>query len=563
MLGMTVRICSSISVVAGLHLLRALAGSFVGLVKAFVLNAIFCTALLGAPPTVKYLFPSGAQRGTTAQISAKGEFSRWPVMAWASTGALQVACGDEKGKLQVAVDSAALPGVHWIRLYDDEGASKPIPFVIGNLSEVVEKTSNDSPAMAETLPSSPVTVNGRLEKRDDVDVYVVELAGGQTLVASLVANESLASPMDGVLQILTENGTVLAQNDDWHGIDPQLVFTAPEVGKYLLRIFAFPAQPDSRIGLAGGEDFLYRLTVTTTPFVDYPWPLAVQQNEPTVVELIGWNTAEPNNRQTIIAAGNPRTMAGDRLAGNLSLLVEPHACPTETEPSAADQPQPLELPVTISGRLAATGDRDVYRFSAKGGETVLFQLDGRRLGSPIDAILEITDEAGKSLVRTDDVKQKRDPELSWKAPADGMYQVAVADLHESSGERYIYRLRATRAQPDFHIKSAEHSFQGAVGKPVEITVEIDRQHGFDQEIAIVAERLPEQIKAEPVISAASGETAKNVKIVLTANAPYSGPLRIVGRGKGEQPIDRQATYQVADDAELGELWITFRAAKPD
>ncbi|MEX2138644.1 MAG: PPC domain-containing protein [Pirellulales bacterium] len=551
---------STSSIRIHLHYLRNLR-SVIGV--TFALNLICCAAAQGAPPAVKYLFPAGAQRGVTTEITANGDFSNWPPKTWASHPGVHVSCGQEKGKLSFTVEPNTGAGVHFIRLYDDEGASKPMPFVVGNLPEVVEKSSNDSPDKAEALSSSMVTVSGRLEKRDDVDVYSVELIESQTLVASVLANEKLASPMDGVLQILTAGGSVLAQHDDWHGLDPQLVFTAPSAGKYLVRIFAFPAQPDSRIGLAGGDAFLYRLTITTGSFIDFPWPLAVKQQETTDVKLIGWNLADPIHRQTVTAAGHPFVIDGDQLAGQLLLAVEPHACPIEVEPNNISEPQALELPATISGRLQTLSDNDVFRFKAKRGETVLFQLDGRDLGSPLDAVLEVTDSSGKSLVRTDDSNKRRDPELSWKAPEDGDYQVAVSDLHGRGGERFYYRLRAAMAQPDFRAKSPEHAFVGSVGKPLEVTLDLDRQHGFDQEIVIRAEGLPDTITAEPATSASSGETAKKVKLKLTATAAYSGPFRIVASTSGPESLHRAAAFNISDDAEITDLWITFKAEKTE
>jgi hypothetical protein len=454
-------------------------------------------------------------------------------------------------------------GLHFIRLYDGEGATRPLPFVVGNLLEVVEKSSNDSPDKAEALPSSMVTVNGRLEKRDDVDVYAVELGANETLVASLVANEKLASPMDGVLQILAPDGSVLAQNDDWHGLDPQAVFTAPSAGKYLVRIFAFPAQPDSRIGLAGGEDYLYRLTITTGPFIDYTWPLAVRQNTASEIELCGWNISEAIKRQHVSAADQTFSIAGDQLAGRLLISAEPHRCLIEAEPNASGEPQSIELPTTISGRLHAPGDIDAYRFQAKSGESIRFQLASRELGSPLDAVVEVTNGAGKSLARTDDSGRRRDPELVWKAPADGDYQVTVSDLHRFGDARFFYRLRAGIAKPDFAIKSAEHAFAGSVGKPLEITLDIDRQQSFDEEILIRPEGLPDLIVAEQVTSAKQGESAKKVKLKLTAGSAYAGPLRIVGVAQGNERLRHEALFKASDEAEIADLWLTFKPDKPE
>jgi hypothetical protein len=525
----------------------------------FLVICTCCAATFGAAPAVKRLHPAGGQRGHTADVTATGDFSRWPVEIWTSHAGVKVTCGEDKGKLNVAVDETAPLGACLVRLYDSDGTSRPIPFVVGNLPEIVEKASNDAPLRAEELPESTVTVNGRLEKRDDVDVYSVQLEEGQTVVASVVANETLASPMDAVLQVLSADGFVLAQNDDWNGLDPQIVYSAPSAGKYLVRIFAFPAQADSRIGLAGGDDFLYRLTITTGPFADFCWPLAVREQTATEVELVGWNVDERIKRQTITAAGNPFSIDVDKLSGQREVSVEPHACPTEVEPNGPAQSQALELPATVSGRLEATSDTDVFRFKAKSGEQYLFTLEGRSLGSPIDGVLEVTDASGKSLARADDTDKRRDPALNWKAPVDSEYQIAVSDLHRHGGARFFYRLRAVAPSADFRIKSPEHAFVGTVGKPLEISLEVDRQYGFEQEIAIQIEGLPDTVVVEPVASMPKGATAKKVALKLTGSQAFSGPFRIAGKAKGDGPLERAAMFDTPGFGESSDLWITFRA----
>src|SRR5690606_24365660 len=148
---------------------------------------------------------------------------------------------------------------------------------------------NDDPAQPQTIEPGAVTINGRLAKSGDVDGYAVSLKAGETLVASMLANEGLGSPMDAVLEVATPEGFVLAHQDDDRGLDPLLIFQAPADGTYVIRTFAFPATPTSSIRFAGGADFIYRLTITTGGFLDYPAPLAVNRESPEPVEIHGWN----------------------------------------------------------------------------------------------------------------------------------------------------------------------------------------------------------------------------------------------------------------------------------
>ena len=129
------------------------------------------------------------------------------------------------------------------------------------MPEIEEAETNDLPHKPQVVEPR-VVVNGKLAKGGDVDGYRVELKQGQTLVANVQGNSVLGSPMDSVLQLseLAERQTssiagspprveafTVAQNHDATGLDPQIVFTAPKDAAYLVRVFAFPSEPNSSI----------------------------------------------------------------------------------------------------------------------------------------------------------------------------------------------------------------------------------------------------------------------------------------------------------------------------
>jgi hypothetical protein len=99
----------------------------------------------------------------------------------------------------VTIAPEALPGVYWVRLADAEGAAAPQPFVVGLAPEGVEQEPNDDFRAPQALGGATLVVSGRLDKGGDVDVYAVQVEAGATLVASVMANRTLASPIDMVL----------------------------------------------------------------------------------------------------------------------------------------------------------------------------------------------------------------------------------------------------------------------------------------------------------------------------------------------------------------------------
>ena len=203
--------------------------------------------------------------------------------------------------------------------------------------------------------------------------------------------------MDGVLQLVDTSGNVLQQNHDDHGLDPRLVFTPPRAGQFVVR-FAFPSDPTGSIAFAGGEKFVYLLTLTTAGFLDYAFPLAVSAGGTQQVELHGWNIPAALRKQMLdnLVAGESRTVFDPRLAGLATVAVVPHTAIAELEPNET-QPQAVELPVTISGRIERPGDFDVFAFAAKKGQRFLLRLVSRRLGFPLDPAPESPRRAGKAI----------------------------------------------------------------------------------------------------------------------------------------------------------------------
>lgn len=500
-----------------------------------------------APPKLDYLFPAGGQRGTTVTVTATGTFERWPAQAWAENKGVEVKAGKTSGQLSITIAPDAEPGVTWIRLYDEQGTSVARPFFVGVLPEVLEKEPNDDPKKPQALSQSSV-VNGRLDKQNEVDTFAIKLTKGQTLIASLDANRTLRSPMDGVLQVLSADAFVLEQSDDYHGLDPQIAHTATKDGTYLVRVFAFPDKADSSIRFAGKETFIYRLTLTTGPFVEYAYPLSVPRSAPDTVELVGWNIPEDVRKFPVKPVSGVITLRlfHPTIAQVCSVRVEPGRAIVKTK-ATRSEPQAITLPVTVSGRLDKKGDVDVYQFNAKKGEKIPVRIEGRTLGFPIDPVLRVTDADGKTIVPAQAKAIGADPTLDFAPPQDGTFRVEVRDLAGDGGMRHVYRLRVGPPEPDFELKVAADAFTLATAKSLDIPVTITRVGGFKQEIALSVEGLPKDVTVTA--------TAKGVTLLIPEKATFTGPIRIVGKAKdGTIRYARATVTELARTTE--HLWLT-------
>jgi hypothetical protein len=516
---------------------------------------------LAAPPKLELLFPAGAPRGATTTITAS-DAAAWPVRIWIDRAdGVAIEAQKDKGKLTVTATADALPGVRWLRLYNDDGASTLRPFIIGTLPEIEEKPAAAAPQDV----TAPVVINGRLEKSGDVDVFRVKLSKGQTLIASTTANNVFAAPMDGVLQVCNADGFVLTQNDDARGLDPQIIYTVPRDGDYLVRTFAFPAAPDSTINFAGGGGYIYRLTITTGPFLDHTLPLAVpvvaSQNSPLTPH--GWNLPADLSKPSLAldADRDIATLFHPLLANTIELPQASAALAVADAGSTITKPQPVPVPTVISGRLEAVRAKHAFRFTVSKGKAVRLRVESQSLGFPIDPVLTIFDAAGKQLNQTDDAAKQRDPSLTFTPPADGDHIVTVRDLHGRGGFRFVYRLSIEPVAPDFAATLERDTFNANPAAPLEIPVTLERRDGFDGEVSVTIEGLPEGAVAPTVISKNKDATAKAVKLIVTSpTGPWSGPVRIVAQSGA---IRRGATFATLGVARHNVAWLTVgRPAAP-
>ena len=516
---------------------------------AVALSVAGATCAIAKPPTLTGFFPAGAARGQSLPITMSGKFDHWPVKCWVDGGGISIEAGPEKGKLAVGVAADARPGVRWVRVYDEEGATGLRPLIIGTLPEIVEVEPNDDPRHPQAIGLTSATVNGRLSRRGDVNGFAVNLDQGQRLVADLEANRHLGSPMDAVLQVVSPTGFVLAQNDDAVGRDPRIIFEAPARATYIVRLFAFPSKPDSSIRFAGGEAFIYRLTLTTGGFLEHVFPLAVSKECSTQVTVIGPNIGECDRDLTIPSDDKPDvfTLFHPALPGNTMVRRVTGKSVVEVEPNDLARPQELSEHNTISGRIDPPGERDVFGIALKKGEKRVFALESRTFGLPLDAVLKVLDATGKTLAETDDVGKLLDPELAFTAPADGKYRVVVRDLNGRGGPHHAYLLRALAPKPDFTLTLSADKFDVTSSKPANVVVNIIRSNGFSGTIDVMAEDLPDCAVATTARSKASDASAKSVTLVIRADGcSNSGSFRVVGRSADEKSLSRHALAPIPE-----------------
>lgn len=146
---------------------------------------------------------------------------------------------------------------------------------------------------------------------------------------------------------------------------------------------------------------------------------------------------------------------------------------------------PLELPAGISGAIRDMAHSDYFRFKARQGEHVLFDVNAARLGSALDSSLSVLSTTGQELARNEDF-HGMDSFIDFLPPADGDYILQIRDFEFRGGPTYKYHLVAG-ALP--YLRTI-FPLGGQRGKPVELTLKGENLDGTTTMKLTVDARAP-------------------------------------------------------------------------
>ena len=209
------------------------------------------------PPTLTGLFPAGAAaRPDRDRHGVAGRSTTGRRRAGPTAGASRSRPRPRRGSSSFAVADDAEPGRPLgpaLRRGGGDGA----PAVRRRHPPRGRSRSSRTTTRAGPRPfaSPSATVNGRLgEGGRRGRVLASPSTRGQTLVADLEANRHLGSPMDAVLQVVSAlRVRPRPRTTTPSAATPGSSSRRPPTGRYIVRLFAFPATPDSSIRFAGGE----------------------------------------------------------------------------------------------------------------------------------------------------------------------------------------------------------------------------------------------------------------------------------------------------------------------
>lgn len=454
--------------------------------------------------------------------------------------------------LQVTVGAAAPLGLRELRVQTPAGVSNPVRFEVSALAEVAEQEPNavDSPAKAVDVP---VVFNGQVTP-GDTDCFRFRAKQGQKLVMAAQARSLVPYLADAVpgwfqatLTVYDAQGIEVAFADDYRfNPDPVILFVPPADGEYAVEI------RDSIY--RGREDFVYRLSVGELPFVTRIFPLGGKAGTELKAAVWGWTL--PVSSLVLGTEAEGLREASWQWPMGLSNRVQyaidtlPEALEVEPNDEAA-QAQKVTLPLVVNGRVMKPGDVDAYRFEGNAGQEIVAEIIARRVGSPLDALVRVSDAAGQVLAFNDDhedpscglMTHHADSYVTVKLPKKGTYTVQVLDAQRHGGEEYAYRLRISGKRPDFALRVTPSSLQVSAGRLVPLCVHVLRKEGFEGEVEV------------GLVGAASGYR-------LTGGRIPAGRDKIwMALATPAEAVGKPVAIRLEGKAKCGETMVT-RAAVP-
>jgi hypothetical protein len=452
--------------------------------------------------------------GVKAEIvpPEKGWPAKDPKKVWALPGVSEV-------KMRVTVAPDAPLGVREYRVATPRhGISTVGLLVIGDEPEVMEAEPNNDPEHAQAVPL-PCVVNGRFQQGEDVDFYKFKVAAGQEVVFSVLCARledkihDLQDHADPILILWDKAGNELARNDDYYRADPLLPYKFDKAGEYIVQI--------RDVGYKGNPYWIYRLNITSRPYITAAIPCAVRPGQSADLRVMGYNLGGAQTAHIDVPANTPPGEWGAslKLPSGMSNVVS--LVVTDAPQAAFGGPAPgdagagkavtaaltnasllpakgaLALPGGVNSWLANEGQIDRYTFHAKKGAAWGFEVTARRIDSEMDSELKLRDAKGSVLAENDDALGK-DSRIDWTAPADGDYSLEIRDLAGHGGPSYFYNLTAQPLRPDFRLRCDTDRAMIAPGNRTSWYLLLERRYGFGGDVKVEVKGLPAGVTVTPL-----------------------------------------------------------------
>ncbi len=485
--------------------------------RAFVALALFCVhghVHAQIPePRLNVISNPGACSGGTSQVSLSGVDLEESVLRFSHPGITAIRDAQKPLTFAVSVAADVPAGLYDVRAAGLHGVTNPRRFEVSALPELDAAAKAVSRELSQEV-AAPCVLRGTTLKQG-VQWFKLKAAANHELVFDCHAAQ-LDSRLEPQLVLYDGQGRELARSRT-----RPIRWTPTAEETLYLALSDFISN--------GGPEHFYRLYICGPEALTGP---------PRERPLVFW---EP-------AAG---------------------AVP-ELEPNAPAHPQKVVLPLAIRGTFAPAKDVDTFEFEARKGETWWVDCLSQRTGAPTlpRVVVERVVRTPEGQVSTPDSTEIKPPTLfpgdpdfnghhfdpvgPFTAKEDGLYRVVLRDLNNTvgAGPARPYVLEVRKAAADFALlacvlppvpNKAFMSFTGPLvtvraanirpNQVLPLRVLVVRRDGFEGEIHLTADGLPEGLSAAPCVI---GPKQTEGTLLLSAGpnaAPWTGPIKVSGRAQ--------------------------------
>jgi len=409
-------------------------------------------------PHLVSVLPTGGQRGAEMEVSFHGErLQDAEEIIWYEPGLEVLKLGlvtNTIVKAQVRLASDCGLGEHHVRIRTATGVSELRMFFVGAYPVVTEQEPNNEPSQAHKVPLN-TTVTGVITS-EDVDCFAVEARQGDRLSAEVEGMRLGRDIFDPRLTLLDAKGMVLEDVDDTQLAlqDPFVSLVVPADGTYIIRL---------REATYGGNDNChYRLHIGAFPRPTAVYPLGGKAGETLSLTCFSGATGEftqpvklpprPSEKFCVFAELDslPTPSPNWIRVSDFSNVLEMSPNQDREHASVAE----LAPPLALNGRISHKGEEDWFRFPATKGVALDVEVYARRLGSPLDSVVEVFDAKGQSLAVNDDAAGA-DSALKFTPSETTNYFVRIHDTLGQGGTDYAYRIEVTPVAPHLAVKIPE------------------------------------------------------------------------------------------------------------
>lgn len=399
------------------------------------------------PPEIRNVNLRGLQIGGKTVVTVDGSDLLPAPRVWLNGQSLEATLEPQstatRAILSVALPENTQPGMGVLRIGTADGISNSVLVGLDRFPQTVAAS-----AVAATPAALPVALHGSVPG-SGVSVALFSGKAAQEVLVEVEARR-LGSKLRPVLHVYDSHRRQIGWSmpQTLMAGDCRLSLKLPSDDTYTVEVHDVQYAPP-------GPSF-FRLKLGQWQYTDLAFPPAVTRGHATSLQLFG-------NGSSVLPFQAPtdsdlapvwRPIHSENSGLPTTVIVS--ALPELLQISSVDKPLRLPPPpFAVSGRFdggkrTPGGQKDRFLLPVTPGQKLIFEVQAERIGSRIDAVLELRNAQGGVLATMDDGVDTIDPRLEFAVPAgmdvlEIILRNALDGGADSHSDQAVYRLVITSA----------------------------------------------------------------------------------------------------------------------